>query len=192
MVASFAEKLGMTQVFREDGKVLPVTEVRLFSDARVSHVLTEEKDGYNAVQVAANHTQADTKKPRVKGEVRTQNHPAVELGEQMDVSRFEPEMKLTVTATSKGKGFSGVIKRHGFRGKDATHGTKHDERRTGSIGGMFPQNVRPGRKMPGQGGLKTVTLKNRNVVAVDTERNTLLIKGSLPGPNRGVLKVSQV
>jgi large subunit ribosomal protein L3 len=193
MVASFGEKREMTQVFREDGRVVPVTEVKILPDTRVSALLTGERDGYNALQVAARYSDSqDT--PAIKGEVRLQNAPSeeVSVGEEMNVSRFEPDMKLTVTGTSKSKGFAGVMKRHGFSGKDATHGTKHDERRPGSIGGMFPQNVRPGRKMPGQAGKKTVTLRNRQVVSVNEEENTILIKGSLPGPERAILKISQV
>jgi large subunit ribosomal protein L3 len=193
MVASFGEKREMTQVFREDGRVVPVTEVKILPDTRVSALLTGEQDGYNALQVAARYSDAQGT-PAIKGEVRLQNAPSeeVSVGEEMNVSRFEPDMKLTVTGTSKSKGFAGVMKRHGFSGKDATHGTKHDERRPGSIGGMFPQNVRPGRKMPGQAGKKTVTLRNRQVVSVNEEENTILIKGSLPGPERAILKISQV
>ncbi|PSO43961.1 MAG: 50S ribosomal protein L3 [Parcubacteria group bacterium SW_4_49_11] len=193
MVASFGEKREMTQVFREDGRVVPVTEVKILPDTRVSALLTGERDGYNALQLAARYSDSQDK-PAIKGEVRLQNAPSeeVSVGEEMNVSRFEPDMKLTVTGTSKSKGFAGVMKRHGFSGKDATHGTKHDERRPGSIGGMFPQNVRPGRKMPGQAGKKTVTLRNRQVVSVNEEENTILIKGSLPGPEHAILKISQV
>ncbi len=192
MVVSFGQKRGMSQVFLEDGRVIPVTIVEIFSDARISALLTQEKDGYNALQVAALYAQ-DTEKPSLKGEVRLyqKNSSEMEIGASMDASRFESDMKLVVTGVSKGKGFGGVIKRHGFSGKDATHGTKHDERRPGSIGGMFPQNVRPGRKMPGQTGNKNITLKNREVVHVDEDKNTILVKGSLPGPNNGVLKLAQ-
>jgi len=192
MVASFGQKKGMTQVFQEDGRVVPVTRVRLFSDVIVNSVLTQEKDGYNAIQLAAKYS-SHTNKPSMKGEFRVSSVSVdVEEGEAMDISKFEPDMKLVIQGESKGKGFAGVVKRHGFSGKDATHGTKHDERRPGSIGGMFPQNVRPGRKMPGQAGNKKVTLKNRQVVDVYPDENIVLIKGSLPGADETVLKLSSV
>lgn len=191
MIASFGQKKGMTQVFKENGQVVPVTQVQLLPDVRVNSVITEAKEGYNAIQLAAQYSRIHV--PQLKSEIRVSQLPNdVEEGESMDISKFEPEMVLTVTGTSKGKGFAGVIKRHGFSGKDATHGTKHDERRPGSIGGMFPQNVRPGRKMPGRDGNKKITLKGREIVDVDPEQNLILIKGSLPGPNKGILKLSSV
>jgi large subunit ribosomal protein L3 len=115
--------------------------------------------------------------------------PDIELGSSLDISQYEVGNTIIVKGISKGKGFAGVVKRHNFSGANATHGTKHTERSGGSIGSGYPEHVLKGRKMPGRDGFKSQTLKNIRIVDIDIENNQLLLKGSIPGPNNGLLQI---
>ena len=193
MKISFAEKLEMSQVFSDEGRVIPVTKVKLFDDVKISALLSEEKHGYTAVQAGAKYTKkvSDKALPRISREVRVAKlDEDLAVGNPLTIEQFSVGDKLTIKGVSKGKGFQGVVKRHGFSGANATHGTKHNERTTGSIGSGFPQHVLKGRKMPGHMGTKSQTLKNIEVVLVDVENNILMLKGPMPGA-RGSLLVLQ-
>lgn len=190
MKFSFAKKIGMTQVF-EGGKVIPVTRVQLYPDVKVQALINADKNGYEAIQFGAKYTKkvSDKLLPNLLKEVRLKEDASLELGVELDISQYEVGNVVTVKGISKGKGFAGVVKRHGFAGANATHGTKHTERSGGSIGSGYPEHVLKGRKMPGRAGFKAQTLKNIKVVAVDLEKNELLLKGAIPGPNKGLLQI---
>lgn len=190
MKFSFAKKIGMTQVF-EGGKVIPVTRVQLYPDVKVQALINADKNGYDAIQFGAKYTKkvSDKVLPNLLKEVRLNENTSLELGVELDISQYEAGNIVTVKGISKGKGFAGVVKRHGFAGANATHGTKHTERSGGSIGSGYPEHVLKGRKMPGRAGFKAQTLKNIKVIAVDLEKNELLLKGSIPGPNKGLLQI---
>jgi len=196
-------KLGMTQVFTETGAVVPVTVVQA-GPVYVTQIKTVEKDGYNALQVAF----ADKKESRVnkplKGhfgkagvsckrhiaEFRVDSVEGFELGQEILADVFAAGEKVDVSATSKGKGFQGVIKRHGqSRGPEA-HGSRY-HRRPGSMGACSsPSRVFKGKNLPGHMGSVSVTIQNLEVVKVDTEKNILLIKGAVPGPKKGLVEIN--
>ncbi|MEX0597623.1 MAG: 50S ribosomal protein L3 [Candidatus Paceibacterota bacterium] len=190
MKFSFAKKIGMTQVF-EGGKVVPVTKVQLYSDVKVQSLIESPKNGYNAFQFGAKYVKKvkDSLLPKLLREVRVAELTNLEVGTVLDISQYEVGDTLIVKGVSKGKGFAGVVKRHNFAGSNATHGTKHTERSGGSIGSGYPEHVLKGRKMPGRDGFKAQTLKNIRVVDIDVENNQLLLKGSIPGPNNGLLQI---
>lgn len=188
----------MSEYFDEDGKVTPVTLVSVPS-IKVTRILEKSKDGYDAVQIGF----GETKESRLtkaelgqrKGalykklkEFRLESGDTTTLkeGDNIDVSIFAPGDKIQVSGISKGKGFQGVVKRHGFAGGPRSHGQKHSEREPGSIGGGLRTHVPKGMRMAGRMGSDRVTQKNLKVVFVDTENNTLLIKGAITG-KRGTL-----
>ncbi len=184
----------MTQVFKEDGEVVPVTEV-LAGPCFVTQIKTKEKDGYEAIQIGFEKlkekkiTKSKRKKPfRYLKEFRgkTLKIEDFKVGQEINVSVFKEGDLVTVSGISKGKGFAGGVKRWGFAGRPATHGTKHEERTIGSAGSSTPSRVIKGKKMPGHAGQKRVTIKNLEIVKVDPEKNLLYIKGSVPG-SRGTL-----
>ena len=189
MKFSFAKKIGMTQIF-EGGKVVPVTKVELYPDVKVQALIESAKNGYNAIQVGAKYTKKvkDSVLPRILREIRVDELPSLAVGSVLDVTQYEVGNLLAVKGVSKGKGFAGVVKRHNFSGSNATHGTKHTERSGGSIGSGYPEHVLKGRKMPGRDGFKAKTLKNIRIVDIDAEKNQLLLKGAIPGPNNGLLQ----
>ena len=195
-------KIGMTQVFREDGRVVPVTAVQA-GPCTVTQLRTQEKDGYEAVQVGY-HEVKRLNKPR-RGhlggtglfrylrEFRTEGVEDLQVGQQLGVGLFEVGERVDVIATSKGKGFQGVMKRHGFHGGPRTHGQSDRARAPGSIGGTTtPGRVLKGKKMAGHMGNTRVTVKNLEVVVVDPERDLLLLKGGVPGAPRGLLMIRKV
>lgn len=187
------KKVGMTQVYDDEGRVIPVTVLEV-GPCVVTQVKTQDKDGYDAVQVGL----VEAKQPRKvskaeKGHLAKNNLDPVRhlkefratgevsVGDQFQANLFEPKQKVNVTGVSQGKGFQGVIKRHGFGGGRATHGS-HFHRAPGSIGQCAtPSRVFPGKKMPGQMGNKKVTVKNLEVVQVIEDKNLLLVKGAVPG-----------
>lgn len=186
----------MTQLFDESGKVTPVTVVKALPNT-VTAIQTAEKNGYTAVQVAA----GDQKESRVSRavfgalgkkaykavkEFRVDDTSTVTIGDTITVESFEKGDAVIVTGTSKGKGFQGVVKRHGFHGGPRSHGQKHSEREPGSIGGGLRTHVPKGMRMAGRTGSDTVTVKGLKVVAVDAENNLLYISGAVPG-RRGTL-----
>ncbi len=196
------KKIGMTQIFNQDGQVLPVTLIQA-GPCFVTQIKTKEKDGYEALQVGFEKiTKIKKIKKTQRGkeykflrEVRLDNqdnnkeNKTFSLGQKIDVSIFEPGQKVQVSGISKGKGFQGGVKRHGFHGKNASHGVKHEERKIGSVGTRFPQRVVKGRKMPGHMGAKRVTVKNLEVIKVDPDNNLLVLKGAVPGGKGTLLEI---
>ncbi len=183
-------KLGMSQVFNEKGKVIPVTIIEA-GPCQVTQIKTKEKDEYEAVQVGFWKISKKNKiKKTMKGKefryLREFRNGEYKVGDKIDVSIFQEGNKVKVSGLSKGKGFAGVVKRWGFHGKNATHGVKHEERTIGSIGSRIPQRVIKGKKMPGRMGGERVAVRNLEIVKVDIENNLLAIKGAVPG-RRGIL-----
>jgi large subunit ribosomal protein L3 len=192
-------KLGMTQVFTDIGEALGVTVIEA-GPCQVTQVRTEDKDGYEAVQLGFGETKRLTKPERghIKGltpvrylrEFKSTEIEQAEVGQTVDVGMFEPGTKVDVIAVSKGKGFAGVVKRHHFAGGPRTHGQSDRHRAPGSIGaGTTPGRVYKGTRMAGHMGNERVTVQNLEVVATDTERNLLLVKGSVPGPRKGLVYI---
>jgi large subunit ribosomal protein L3 len=196
-------KLGMTQVFDDKNRVVPVTVVKAGPNV-VTQVRTEEKDGYTAVQLAfgaidprkvnkprAGHfAKAGVTPLRHVAELRTTDADAYEVGQEITAEVFPAGSVVDVVGTSKGKGYAGVMKRHGFKGLGAGHGVQRKHRSPGSIGGCAtPGRVFKGMRMAGRMGNERVTTQNLTVHAVDAEKGLLLIKGAVPGPNGGLVLV---
>ena len=195
------EKLGMTQLWDENNKVVPVTVIQA-GPCVVTQVRTPEKDGYNAVQLAfgavkpknvtkpaAGHFEAAGVTPRRHlVELRTADASEYTLGQEVTAETFESGVKVDVTGKSKGKGFAGVMKRHNFKGLGAGHGTQRKHRSPGSIGGCAtPGRVFKGLRMAGRMGHVKVTTQNLTVHRVDAEDGLILLKGAVPGPKGGVV-----
>lgn len=201
MAGLIGKKLGMTQVYDEKEELVPVTVVAA-GPCPVVQVRTEKTDGYTALQLAfdeiperklnkpemGHFAKASVQAHRVLKEFRLDDEGEYEVGQVLDVSQFEVGDGLKVTGTSKGKGFAGVMKRHNFHGKGATHGTPDRARHGGSIGqGTSPGKVWKGKKMPGHMGNARVTVKGLSVVRIDSERNLIFVKGAVPGGVNGYL-----
>ncbi|GGM51871.1 50S ribosomal protein L3 [Longimycelium tulufanense] len=196
-------KLGMTQVFDENNRVVPVTVVKA-GPCVVTQIRTQEKDGYSAVQFAfgdidprkvnkpkkGHFEKAGVTPRRHLAELRTTDAGEYELGQEITAEVFEAGALVDVVGTSKGKGFAGVMKRHGFGGLGASHGTQRKHRSPGSIGGCAtPGRVFKGVRMAGRMGHERVTTQNLKVHQVDGESGLLLIKGAVPGPKGGLVFV---
>ena len=197
-------KLGMTQVWDENGKLVPVTVIEVAPNV-VTQVRTPEKDGYNAVQIAygqidprkvnkplSAHFEAAGVTPRRHlAEVRTADAADYSLGQELTVDGvFEAGQLVDVVGTSKGKGTAGVMKRHNFKGVSASHGAHRNHRKPGSIGGCAtPGRVFKGMRMAGRMGGVRHTTQNLTIHAVDAEKGLLLVKGAVPGPKGGVVLV---
>jgi large subunit ribosomal protein L3 len=199
------KKIGMTQVFRADGQVVPVTVLKA-GPCVVVQRKTPATDGYDAVQLglmeyikktsvskpAAGHLKkSGAEGVRFQREFRLEEGTEGDLkaGDRVLVDEFKPKDKVDVIGLSKGRGFTGIVKRHHFRGGDESHGSMF-HRAPGSIGASsFPSRVFPGMRMAGQSGTTRVTVRNLEIVEVDTEDNVLLIKGAIPGPNGGYVVV---
>lgn len=179
-----ARKLNMTQLYTEDGKVVPVTVLEVDSN-KISRIKTKEKDGYEAAMVEMGKKKREF---RPSTSLRDEKFDYA-VGQEIKVSQFEPGEVINVTGVSKGRGFAGAMKRHGFHGAPASHGHDHP-RAVGSIGQRFPQHVRPGLRMAGHMGAAKSTVKNSVVVAVEPEKNLIFIKGGVPGAPGGLLKVA--
>ena len=190
----------MTQLFDKDGRAYAATVVQA-GPCVVTQVKTEKKDGYNAVQlgfdthkkptkVRAGHTK-DLSVNKILKEFRPRHEamPAVERGQEFDVTLFKEGDIVVVTGTSKGKGFQGVIKRHGFHGGPRSHGQKHSERAPGSLGSAGNQRVFPGLRMGGRMGSDRVSVKSLRVLKVDKESNILVISGAVPGKRGTLLEI---
>ncbi|CAM5697330.1 Large ribosomal subunit protein uL3 OS=Streptomyces tendae OX=1932 GN=rplC PE=3 SV=1 [Streptomyces tendae] len=193
------EKLGMTQVWDANNRVVPVTVVKAGPNV-VTQVRTNDVDGYESVQIAfgeidprkvnkplkGHFAKADVTPRRHLVEIRTADAAEYTLGQEVTAEVFEAGIKVDVTGKSKGKGFAGVMKRHNFKGLGAGHGTQRKHRSPGSIGGCAtPGRVFKGLRMAGRMGNERVTTQNLTVHAVDAEKGLLLIKGAVPGPNDG-------
>jgi large subunit ribosomal protein L3 len=172
-------KLNMTQIFDKDGLVQPTTIVEI-SPITVTDIKTKERDGYEAVQIASKKAKREVKK-----EFRL-DAPTQKVGDAIELSQFVVGDSVTVSAISKGKGFQGVVKRHGFHGGPRSHGQKHSEREPGSIGGGLRNKVPKKMRMAGRMGGDRITVKNLKVIHVDSVANTLYISGAVPG-RRGTL-----
>lgn len=196
------KKIGMTRIFNEDGQQIPVTVIEA-GPCVVVQKKTVETDGYNAVQLGFDsqkeqrlnkaeqgHLKKHGASPvRILREVRTDRVEELENGGQVAVDLFEGTTHVDVTATCKGRGFQGVVKRWGMSGGRASHGS-HMHRRTGSIGQCeYPARVFKGKRMPGHMGNRRVTVQNLKLVQVRPEDNALLIRGAVPGPNGGVVMI---
>ena len=193
------KKVGMSQVFGEDGRVVPVTMIQA-GPCSVTQIKTNENDGYQAVQLGfdpvkklnkpeAGHLK-DNPLARHLREVKADDISEFNLGQQIKVDIFEPGELVDVIGKSKGRGFAGVMKRHGFAGGPRTHGQSDRARAPGSIGGgTTPGKVYKGMKMPGHMGNARITVKNLEVIQVDPERNLLLLKGGVPGAPNGLLMI---
>jgi large subunit ribosomal protein L3 len=197
------EKLGMTQVWDENNRVVPVTVVKA-GPCVVTQVRTPQADGYDAVQIAygapnprkvtkpmqGHFDKAGVTPRRHTVELRTSDASEYTLGQELTVELFEAGQVVDVVGTSKGKGFAGVMKRHGFSGVGASHGSHRNHRKPGSIGGAStPSRVFKGMRMPGRTGGARVTSPNVKVHAVDAEKGLLLLKGAVPGPTGGLVLV---
>ena len=196
------KKIGMTQIFNEEGKVIPVTVIEA-GPCVVSQVKTEETDGYNSIQLGfgaikeskvnkperGHFTKANIAPARYLREFRVDSIEDVKVGDELKADIFMAGDKIDIQGTSKGKGFQGVIKRHGQHRGPMGHGSMY-HRRPGSMGPTStPGRVFKGKKLPGHMGKVTVTIQNLDVVRVDMDKNVLLVKGSVPGPKGAILKI---
>ena len=201
MAAILAKKLGMTQVFLEDGRVERVTVLEA-GPCPVTGIRTYERDGYEAVQLAFGSVREKHLSKGELGHLRKADAPPMKhvvefrdeageltVGETVTVEAFEPGQKVKISGTSKGKGFQGTVKRHNFARGPVSHGS-HNVRAPGSIGAAaYPARVFKGIRGPGQMGNKRVTQKGLEVVRVDAGKNLLMVRGSVPGPRNGVVEV---
>lgn len=206
-IGIIGRKCGMTRIFTEQGQALPVTIVEATPN-RITQIKTTEKDGYSALQVTAgtrrririnkpltgHYSKANTVAGRGLWEFRIEADEDFEseykVGEEIGIEQFRPGLIVDVTATSKGKGFAGAVKRWNFQTQDFSHGNSLSHRAPGSIGQcQTPGRVFKGKKMAGQMGNVTVTVQNLEIVDVDHELEMLLIKGTVPGPNGGNVAV---
>lgn len=189
-------KQRMTQIFDESGRCFPAT-ILSAGPVVVTQVKTDEKDGYTALQVGFGKKAEKNINKAQKGHLKDRGafehlrefrgeFDGINEGDSIDVSAFEVGDTITVSATSKGKGFQGVVKRHNFAGGPRTHGQKHSERAPGSIGSTGPQRVFKGLRMAGRMGSDRITVKNLTVLQIDKESNTLVVSGAVPG-KRGTL-----
>ncbi|MBI5654403.1 50S ribosomal protein L3 [Candidatus Uhrbacteria bacterium] len=195
-----AKKLEMTQVFLPDGTVVPVTLVQA-GPCVVTQVKTKEKDGYDAVQLGYKPAKKLTKpeeghlkelpKLDILREFRLAETPALERGTAVEATTFAQGDMVEVTGTSKGKGFQGVVRRHHFHGHPSTHGHKDQQRMPGSIGAGGVQHVMKGRRMAGQMGDETVTVKNLKVVEI-RDGGILALKGAVPGARNSIIEIRTV
>jgi large subunit ribosomal protein L3 len=201
MSAILAKKLGMTQVFQEDGSVARVTVLQA-GPCPVTAIRTPERDGYEAVQLAFGQAKEKHLTKAEIGHLKKADAPPLRhvvefrdeageltLGESVTVEAFEAGQRVKISGTSKGKGFQGTIKRHNFASGPKSHGS-HNKRAPGSIGASaWPARVMKGIRGPGQMGNKRVTQKGLEIVSIDVKENLLLVRGSVPGPRGGVVEV---
>ncbi len=204
-------KIGMTRVFTEDGVSIPVTAIEV-GPCVVTQVKSTETDGYNGVQIGfqdikprnstmpmiGHDAKARTAPKRRHVEFRTEDDPsgAFELGQTLTVGHIGPLKFVDVSGTSKGKGFQGGMKRHNFRGQEASHGVERKHRSPGSIGGHASNlgtgpKIKKGKRMSGHMGAERVTVRSLEVVRIDEPNNLLLVKGPVPGPNNGILEIRE-
>jgi large subunit ribosomal protein L3 len=203
MKGLLGEKLGMTQVWDENNRVVPVTVVKA-GPCVVTQVKTPEQDGYSSVQIAfgaidprkvnkpasGHFAKAGVTPRRHLVELRTSDASEYTVGQELAVDTFEAGQTIDVVGTTKGKGYAGVMKRHGFSGVSASHGAHRNHRKPGSIGGCAtPGRVFKGMRMAGRMGTNRQTTQNLTIHAVDAENGLILIKGAVPGPKGGLVLV---
>ena len=201
MKGILGRKLGMTEVFLADGKLVPVTVIEVEPNV-ITQIKTVDKDGYNSIQLGAfdkreklsnkpemGHIKnANTTPKRFLKEIKGLDVSSYEVGQVISADIFEAGELVDVTGTSKGKGFAGTIKRHNFSRGPMAHGS-HYHRAVGSRGLMRPMRVLKGKKLPGHMGNETVTIQNLEVIAVDVENNYILVSGNVPGPKKGYVLI---
>jgi len=198
------KKIGMTQIFTEEGLVIPVTVVEAGPMA-VIQKKTEETDGYNAIQVGYENKKSHNVNKPLKGhfdkagveykryvrEFLVENAEDYEIGQELTVEGFEAGDKVDVIGTSKGKGTQGTIKRHNYSRGPMSHGSKYHRGGGARAAAAYPGRVFKGTKGPGRMGAERVTVQNLEIVRVDAERNLLLVKGAVPGPKGGLLTIKE-
>jgi|TARA_B110000914_G_C15423228_1_gene427615 large subunit ribosomal protein L3 len=199
------KKIGMTQIFNDGGQSIPVTVVE-GGPCVVTQVKTDASDGYDAIQVGygerknkhsnkalnGHFEKAKTDVKRVLAEFVPVPDYEYKTGQEFGVSLFKEGEYVDVAGTTKGKGFSGVMKRHGFKGGPKTHGQREHPRSAGSIGqASDPSRVFKGMKMAGQYGNKRMTVRNLEVISVDSEKNQILLKGAVPGAKNGIIFITK-
>ena len=201
MKGILGRKIGMTEKFTTDGKVIPVTVIEVEPNV-ITQIKTVENDGYNAVQLGVvdkkekNATKSEIGHAKKAGvapkrflkEIRVEDVTQYELGSTIKADTFEIGEKVDVTGTSKGKGFAGVIKRHNQSRGPETHGSRY-HRRPGSMGTMRPMRVLKGKKLAGHMGCETVTIQNLEIIAVNTEDNYILVSGNVPGAKNSLVLI---
>ena len=204
-IGLLGKKVGMTRVFAENGQSIPVTVLKIETNI-VSMVKNTKSDGYTAVQLSSiEQKENKVKKPHLGHfkknkippqknikEFRVEDTANIEVGQKFEATHFEEGAFINVRSRSKGKGFAGTIKRHNFKGKDATHGNSIYHRTPGSTGQcQFPGRVFKGKKMAGHMGDEMVTRKNLQIVKIDAEKKLILVKGSVPGFNGRLVELTQ-
>ena len=202
MKTLLGKKIGMTQIFTEDGQVVPVTVVEAGPEV-VTQIKTVETDGYNAVQVGYEDQKAHRVNKPMNGhyekagvapkkhlaEFRIEDGETYELGQEITVADFEEGMKIDITGSSKGKGTQGNIKRHGHHRGPMSHGSKHKRLAGALAAGTYPSRVFKGNKAPGRMGRDKITVQNVVLVKVIADRNLMLVKGAVPGKKGGVVRI---
>ncbi len=188
-------KENMTQIFTDEGGVVPVTVIRTSPNV-ITQVKTSDKDGYQAIQIGFGEKKARSISKPLRGHIKELGNfthlkefkviGEFAVGDKIEINTFQEGDKVMVSAISKGKGFQGVVKRHGFKGGRRSHGQKHSEREPGSIGVGGIQRVQKGTRMAGRMGADRITVKNLKVAKIDADSNLIYIKGALPG-RRGTL-----
>ena len=202
MKTLLGKKIGMTQIFTEDGQVVPVTVVEAGPEV-VTQIKTVETDGYNAVQVGYEDQKAHRVNKPMTGhyekagvvpkkhlaEFKIEDGETYELGQEITVADFEEGMKIDITGISKGKGTQGNIKRHGHHRGPMSHGSKHKRLAGALAAGTYPSRVFKGNKAPGRMGRDKITVQNVVLVKVIADRNLMLVKGAVPGKKGGVVRI---
>ena len=204
MIGLIGKKVGMTQLFDEKGEGIPVTVIEA-GPCTITELRTVERDGYQAVQLGYGGVKERRMTRPVLGQFKTRNLPLVkflrefrvetldgmEIGKHLTVTLFEKGHHVDVQGVTKGRGFQGVVKRHGFAAGHASHGPTHGKQ-PGSIGASaYPSRVVKGKRLPGRMGGETFTAKNLEVIGVDEEQNVLLVRGAVPGPSNGLVMVKK-
>ena len=201
MKGILGKKVGMTQIYTEEGQIIPVTVIEA-GPCFVTQIKTSEHDGHDAVQLGFENTRAHALKKPERGHLRElgslqylrefKGFKSTSLGQRIDASIFESGDLVDVTGTSKGKGFAGVIKRHHFKRQRKTHGQSDRERAPGSLGaGTTPGRTFKGKRMAGRMGNERVTVQNLKIVYVDIEKNLIAVKGAVPGRSGGLLMIRE-
>jgi len=205
MTGLIGKKVGMTRVFDEKGTVIPVTVIELGPN-QITNIRTVEKNGYSATCLGfgqkrdklvtkpqkGHYKRLSITAPKIEREFRDMEIEGKKVGDSIACDLFVAGEKVQVTAKSKGRGFAGVIKRHGFNRQTMTHGTHEFFRHGGSIGSnTFPGRTLPGLRMPGRMGADRVTVKNLKVIRVDADANLIMVGGAVPGPNNGIVIVGK-
>ena len=190
------QKIGMSQMFDKNGKMTPVTLV-VAGPCYILQKKSKEKEGYEALQIGFKKIEKKSKIGKsMKGkeykyikEQRIEGEDNSIAGDEINVTAFQEGDEVKVSGMSKGKGFQGGVKRHGFHGRRATHGVKHEHRTIGSTGSRFPQHVIKGRRMPGRMGYERISVKGLKIMKVDKDSNLLVLKGAVPGRTGALLEI---